>query len=730
MIPDLNLVEPVIRLGPVGRLRDITQPIMLGDKTNRGKISPPGPVGQHVRMVGRMEMMAKPDPVGPYEERDELVYPEFNEGRGEHHIQLVADGPGGLVRTRHPVGNVMLPALQDGVRPSAGGPVGQVPDPCLQIRSQNSSPDDSYQPLVTGPLGANVSDALNDACQPLVGDPVDRPTRLDPVGPREMFSLGDVIKPASIGPVGRPWTTDFEWCVECVNRLIWGFLVSCVVSIVWRNRSVGMDVFIKGSDVLVSIGALLDGRITPCDAMRACLWRTEDFKDTLNNVMLGRGAKMISHDVPGGEDNGQVLPITKEVQSQEEGCDIQPNIRRLEEGDGTALMTGGGPDTGPGTMSGPRRGEAFSVPAPQLHQPPPPSEVPDWSDGEAMPLIIIENSSDVLRLSPAMNSSGDPGILSAPLSPNRVRKGHSQDMPAEGSLFDVSPDIPGFHMRPAGASVQQADITEPPPPNHVGFNNPFFGTPIAFAQCQNTAGMDTTTTLPVYSIPRNCSVGMDQSAVPTVYASGVSPDSIPWSTAEDIIRDIAREGPFDADTTPMDTKECPLIHASMPGCPFRMTSYTGPSTVDADTSYGLQLHHPRFLEFIGAPESARLLNQSPSFWVDRLGQESAMAAAVNLQRDAGFMMTNLQILGQFVMSLHRMSAEMLSIGVDHVVFPVDEVDRLSVMPRAQRAAKYMSAMGLWRPPSGVGTPGPLPLSTCMSCMQCESCFGRRGPSAQ
>ena len=180
----------------------------------------------------------------------------------------------------------------------------------------------------------------------------------------------------------------------------------------------------------------------------------------------------------------------------------------------------------------------------------------------------------------------------------------------------------------------------------------------------------------------------------------------------------------------MDTEDSPLINASMPGCPFRMTSYTGPAMVDADTRYGLQLHHPRFLEFIGAPESARLLNQSPSFWVDRLGQESAMAAAVNLQRDAGFMMTNLQILGQFVMSLHRMLAEMLSIGVNHVVFPVDEVVRLSVMPRAQRSAKYMLAMGLWRPLSGAGTPGPLPVSTCTSCMQCESCFGRRGPSAQ
>ena len=442
--------------------------------------------------------------------------------------------------------------------------------------------------------------------------------------------------------------------------------------------------------------------------------------------------------------DGQVPPIMEEGQSQEEGND---HVRRLEEGDGTTRMTGGGPDTGPGTMSGTRRGEALSVPAPQLHLPPPPSEVPDWSDGEAMPLIIIETSSvpptptktidgllvdsdDVLRLSPAMNSSGDPGILSAPLSPNRVRTGHSQDMPAEGSLFDVSPDIPGFHMRPAGASVQQADITKPPPPNYVGFDNPFFGTPIAFAQCRNTAGMDTTTTLPVYSIPRNCSVGVDQSSVPTVYASGVTPDNIPWSTAEDIIRDIAREGPFDPDTTPMDTEDSPLINDSMPGCPFRMTSYTGPAMVDADTRYGLQLHHPRFLEFIGAPESARLLNQSPSFWVDRLGQESAMAAAVNLQRDAGFMMTNLHILGQFVMSLHRMSAEMLSIGVDHVVFPVDEVYRLSVMPRAQRAAKYMSAMGLWRPLSGAGTPGPLPVSTCTSCMQCECCFGRRGPSAQ
>ena len=75
-----------------------------------------------------------------------------------------------------------------------------------------------------------------------------------------------------------------------------------------------------------------------------------------------------------------------------------------------------------------------------------------------------------------------------------------------------------------------------------------------------------------------------------------------------------------------------------------------------------------------------------------------------------------------------MSSEMLNIGVDHVVFPAEEVEKLSMMPRAQRAAKYMTAMGLWRPPSGPGATGPLPASTCPSCMKCVYCFGRREPS--
>ena len=78
--------------------------------------------------------------------------------------------------------------------------------------------------------------------------------------------------------------------------------MSCVVSIVRR----GIDVFITGCDVLISNGARLDGLITTGDAMRLCLWRTEDFKDMLHFVMCDHWTGLIRLDIPWGEDNRPV----------------------------------------------------------------------------------------------------------------------------------------------------------------------------------------------------------------------------------------------------------------------------------------------------------------------------------------------------------------------------------------------------------------------------------------
>ena len=124
-------------------------------------------------------------------------------------------------------------------------------------------------------------------------------------------------------------------------------------------------------------------------------------------------------------------------------------------------------------------------------------------------------------------------------------------------------------------------------------------------------------------------------------------------------RDMSREGPFDAYCAPLDTGDHPLGSTGLTGRPYRMTSYAGTNATVVNPAHCIQVHHPRFLEFIGAPESARLLNRSPSFWIQTMDREDAVTAAINLQRDAGLMSSNLQILGQFVTSLNRMSSEVL-----------------------------------------------------------------------
>ena len=49
----------------------------------------------------------------------------------------------------------------------------------------------------------------------------------------------------------------------------------------------------------------------------------------------------------------------------------------------------------------------------------------------------------------------------------------------------------------------------------------------------------------------------------------------------------------------------------------------------------------------------------------------------------GTLESNLQILSQFVTSLHIMSSEMMSVGMGRVVFPALEIADLSTAPRAR-----------------------------------------------
>ena len=431
VIPDLNLVEPVIRLGPVGHLRNTEQPIMLSVKTNQGTISPPGPVGQHVLMAGHMEMMIQPDPVGPYEETE----PSVSQGTisppgpvGQHvqmagHMEMMVQ-PDPVVPLVELVFRSQLTIMDihgradvrfEELHESDGDGDSDLSDYYCRHKSEDSR-DWQYNKsaIMDGratyaadklvenadnaeghdlTLGMEIEDKIDVCSEPDARakfelSPTKHVVALDNIGVNciangdvtvirgnidgdsdthedefikvSMISVDEIRRGTSEHIHNSLWirdcvipecvtqstlvaygdsalcnkeslqimmkycfglcgltnqfrSTDFEWCVECVNRLIWGFLVSCVVSIVMRNRSVGTDVFSKGSDVFVSIWGLVDGLVILCDAMRECLWRLKDIKDTLNNVMLGNRAKMISHYIPWGEDNGQVRATRSSV---------------------------------------------------------------------------------------------------------------------------------------------------------------------------------------------------------------------------------------------------------------------------------------------------------------------------------------------------------------------------------------------------------------------------------
>ena len=109
--------------------------------------------------------------------------------------------------------------------------------------------------------------------------------------------------------------------------------------------------------------------------------------------------------------------------------------------------------------------------------------------------------------------------------------------------------------------------------------------------------------------------------------------------------DLSREGPFDVLQDRPDSGASPQILDGMQGCQYRMTSYdeehSGP---DFTPVYGVQLHDPRLFEYVGASKSARLLSCSPEYWLHHLGREKTLSAALQLQHDAGLILSNVQVL--------------------------------------------------------------------------------------
>ena len=215
---------------------------------------------------------------------------------------------------------------------------------------------------------------------------------------------------------------------------------------------------------------------------------------------------------------------------------------------------------------------------------------------------------------------------------------------------------------------------------------------------------DEDTTVPVTERARKT----ERAQVFVVEHTEGSPSSAMCADANEVGPDISREGPFDACEADHEPGQSLLVLDSMSGCQYRMTSYDDRANRDdLDPSYGIHLHDPRMMEYMGAPESVRLLGRTPEYWLEHMGRERTVQAALRLHHDASLIKTNVQIMSQLVTSFNRTASEVMRTVYDREPFPTSAVDFVKPGRRVRRAAHYMAAMGLWRPTSAPVFPGPI-----------------------
>ena len=130
---------------------------------------------------------------------------------------------------------------------------------------------------------------------------------------------------------------------------------------------------------------------------------------------------------------------------------------------------------------------------------------------------------------------------------------------------------------------------------------------------------------------------------------------------------LSREGPF------LSEPSSSSLNCFGDGCAFRNTTYHPSDYTKPSGEFGVPLHHPRFLEWIGVPESANLLEMGLGMWLHSLSRYQAMDAALQLHRDVCPMTTNLDVLDQYVLCLQGTASKILELGLEPRGFPSAEV---------------------------------------------------------
>ena len=163
--------------------------------------------------------------------------------------------------------------------------------------------------------------------------------------------------------------------------------------------------------------------------------------------------------------------------------------------------------------------------------------------------------------------------------------------------------------------------------------------------------------------------------------SGHTPSRVPqWR--------LAREGPF------LNEQSSSVLRSFGAGGAFWQTTYRASDYALPLGVFGVPLNHPRFLEWVGVPETASILEMGPGKWLDSLSRDKDMAAAIQLHRDVCLITTNLGILDQYAQSLQGAASKMLETSIGMSDYTAADVATGALAPRVHHASMQMESMGM------------------------------------
>ena len=162
-------------------------------------------------------------------------------------------------------------------------------------------------------------------------------------------------------------------------------------------------------------------------------------------------------------------------------------------------------------------------------------------------------------------------------------------------MFNVSPLSPGLLFRPSRGGQSPPAEGVLLPTTLDDFDDSVLGDPITYEWCEHFPGSESPLSLPVYAWPSGSTFLLDPTVFQTVLASGTS--SLPAAGTS-------------AAALPIDLGDGRLLETGLLGCPYRFSESGGLPFWDGNPAYGLQLHHPLFLEFVEAPDSSTVRQRS------------------------------------------------------------------------------------------------------------------------